>query len=178
MHVGDAHMSADEYVVERVGSREAGVTIITLISGGRCVDLASPLASGDDPTCDQQSDKITAAAAGQTELAEQLKTENAQLLARNKMLANQLRVVQHALAQARADEMDATISSAELDRIGSLQDRISELDAAKHKLTLQRNTAVIEARRLQRDLSATEDALADAERRGAASGSPAGRSSQ
>jgi hypothetical protein len=86
------------------------------------------------------------------------------------MLANQLRVVQQALAQARADEMDATISSAELDRIGSSQDRISELEAASHKLTLERNTAVIEARRLQRDLSATQDALADAERRGAASG--------
>jgi hypothetical protein len=86
------------------------------------------------------------------------------------MLANQLRVVQQALAQARADEMDATISSAELDRIGSLQDRISEFEAASHKLRLERNTAVIEARRLQRDLSATQDALADAERRGAASG--------
>jgi hypothetical protein len=44
--------------------------------------------------------KITAAAAGQTELAEQLKTENAQLLARNRNLVNELRVVQQALAQA------------------------------------------------------------------------------
>jgi hypothetical protein len=83
---------------------------------------------------------------------------------------NAARVVQHALAQARAHEMDGTISSAELDRIGSLQDRISELKAANHKLTLERNTAVIEARRLQRDLSATQDALADTERRGAVSG--------
>jgi hypothetical protein len=116
-----------------------------------------------------RQDKITAAAARQTELAEQLKTENAQLLARNKLLADQLRAVQHALAQARVEEMDGTISSAELDRIGSLQDRISELEAANHKLTLERNTALIEARRLQRDLSATQDALADAERRGAAS---------
>jgi chromosome segregation ATPase len=121
-----------------------------------------------------RQDRITAAAAGQTELAEQLKTENAQLLARNKLLANQLRVVQQALAQARADEMDATMSSAELDRVGSLQDRISELEAANHKLTLERNTALIEARRLQRDLSATQDALADAERRGAASGTLGG----
>jgi hypothetical protein len=117
-----------------------------------------------------RQDRITVAAAGQTELAEQLKTENAQLLARNKLLAGQLRVVQQALAQAQADEMDATMSSAELDRIGSLQDRISELEAANHKLTLERNTALIEARRLQRDLSAAQDALADAERRGAASG--------
>jgi hypothetical protein len=46
------------------------------------------------------------------ELAEQLKIENAQLLARNKMLANQLRIGQQALARARADEMDAMISSA------------------------------------------------------------------
>lgn len=120
-------------------------------------------------------DKITAAAAGQAELAEQLKTENAQLLARNKMLADQLRVVRHALAQARADEMERTVSSVELDRIGALQDRISELEAANHKLTLERNTAVIEARRLQRDLSATQDALADAERRGATSRKAADR---
>jgi hypothetical protein len=70
--------------------------------------------------------------------------------------------------------MDETISSAELDRVGSLQDRICELEAANHKLTLERNTALIEARRLQRDLSATQDALADAERRGAASGSHSG----
>jgi hypothetical protein len=115
-----------------------------------------------------RQDRITAAAAEQTELAEQLKTENAQLLARNRALANQLRVVQQALAQARADEMDATIRSAELDHIGFLQDRICELEAANQKLTMERNTALIEARRLQRDLAATQNALADAERRGTA----------
>jgi hypothetical protein len=116
-----------------------------------------------------RQDKITAAAAGQTELAEQLKTENTQLLARNKSLVNELRVVQKALAQARAEQMDATISSAELDRVGAMQDRISDLEAANQKLTLERNTAVIEARRLQRDLSATQGALAYAERRDASS---------
>jgi hypothetical protein len=117
-----------------------------------------------------RQDRITAAAAGQTELAEQIKTENAQLLARNKTLVNELRVVRQALAQARADQMDATISSAELDRVGAMQDRISDLEAANRKLTLERNTAIIEARRLQRDLSATQAALAAAERRGAPSG--------
>jgi hypothetical protein len=61
--------------------------------------------------------------------------------------------------------MDATMSSAELGRVGSLQDRISELEAANHKLTLERDRALIEAQRLQRDLSATQDALADAARR-------------
>ncbi|MBG0568807.1 hypothetical protein [Actinoplanes aureus] len=110
-------------------------------------------------------DRITAAATGQTEVAEQLKTENAQLLARNKNLVNQLRVVQQALAQARLDQMDATVTSAELDRVGAMQDRISDLESANRKLTLERNTAVIEARRLKRDLSATEAALASAERR-------------
>jgi len=117
-----------------------------------------------------RQDKIAAAAANQTELAEQLKTENAQLLARNKNLVNELRVVQQALAQARADQMDGTISSAELDRIGAMQDRFSDLEAVNQKLTLERNTAIIEARRLQRDLSATQAALASAERRGASSG--------
>jgi hypothetical protein len=112
-----------------------------------------------------RQDRITAAAAGQTELAEQLKTENAQLLSRNKNLVNELRVIQQALAQAREDQMDATISSAELDRIGAMQDRISDLEAANRKLTLERDTAVIEARRLKRDLSATQTALASAERR-------------
>jgi hypothetical protein len=117
-----------------------------------------------------RQDTITAAAAGQTELAEQLKTENAQLLARNKNLVNELHVVQGALARARTDQMDATISSAELDRVGALQDRISDLETANQKLTLERNTANIEARRLKRDLSATQAALASAERRGAPSG--------
>jgi hypothetical protein len=117
-----------------------------------------------------RQDKIAAAAANQTELAEQLKTENAQLLARNKKLVNELRVVQQALAQSRADQMDGTISSAELDRLGAMQDRISDLEAVNQKLTLERNTAIIEARRLQRDLSATQAALASAERRGASSG--------
>jgi hypothetical protein len=111
-----------------------------------------------------RQDRITAAAAGQTKLAEQLKTENAQLLARNKNLVNELRVVQQALAQARTDQMDATISSADLGRVGALQDRISDLETANQKLTLERNTAFIEARRLQRDLSATQAALASAER--------------
>ena len=64
---------------------------------------------------------------------------------------------------------DETISSAELDRVGAMQDRISDLEAANQKLTLERNTAVIEARRLQRDLSATQGALAYAERRDASS---------
>jgi hypothetical protein len=111
-----------------------------------------------------RQDRITAAAAGQTKLAEQLRTENAQLLARNKNLVNELRVVQQALAQARTDQMDATISSADLGRVGALQDRISDLETANQKLTLERNTAFIEARRLQRDLSATQAALASAER--------------
>lgn len=66
--------------------------------------------------------------------------------------------------------MDATISSAELDRVGAMQDRISDLQTANQKLTLERNTAIIEARRLQRDLSATQAALASAERRSAPSG--------
>jgi hypothetical protein len=66
--------------------------------------------------------------------------------------------------------MDATISSAELDRVGAMQDRISGLETANQKLTLERNTAIIEARRLQRDLSATQAALAAAERRAAPSG--------
>lgn len=114
-----------------------------------------------------RQDTITAAAAGQTELAEQLKAENAQLLARNKNLVNELHVVQRALAQARTDQMDGTISSAELDRVGALQDRISDLETANQKLTLERNTANIEARRLKRDLSATQAALASAERRAA-----------
>jgi hypothetical protein len=78
--------------------------------------------------------------------------------------------VQQALAQARTDQMDATINSAELDRVGAMQDRISDLEAANQKLTLERNTAIIEARRLQRDLSATQAALASAERRSAPSG--------
>jgi hypothetical protein len=111
-----------------------------------------------------RQDRITAAAAGQTKLAEQLKTENTQLLARNKNLVNELRVAQQALAQARTDQMDATISSADLGRVGALQDRISDLETANQKLTLERNTAFIEARRLQRDLSATQAALASAER--------------
>lgn len=158
--------------MERTGRQLTNAAIHTLadVHENWLYEHADVKAHADRVRAQIRQDKITAAAAGQTELAEQLKTENAQLLARNKMLANQLRVVQQALAQARADEMDGTISSAELDRIGSLQDRISELEAANHKLTLERNTAVIEARRLQRDLSATQDALADAERRGAASG--------
>lgn len=126
-------------------------------------------ANTDQVRAQIRQDRITAAAAGQTELAEHLKTENVQLLARNKNLVNQLRVVQQALAQARADQMDATISSAELDRIGAMQDRICDLEAANRKLTLERDTAVIEARRLKRDLSATQAALTSAERRSAPS---------
>jgi len=116
-----------------------------------------------------RQDKISAAAAGQTELAEQLKSENAQLLARNKALVGQLHVVQQALAEARADQMNGTIGCAELDRIGAMQDRISDLEAAHRKVTMERDTAVIEGRRLRRDLSATHAALVIAERRSAAS---------
>lgn len=126
-------------------------------------------ANADRVRAQIRQDRITAAAAGQTELAEQLKTENAQLLARNKNLVHELRVVRQALAQARADQMDATISAAELDRIGALQDRICDLEAANRKQTLERDTAVIEARRLKRDLSATQAALTSAERRSAPS---------
>lgn len=122
-------------------------------------------ANADRVRAQIRQDRITAAAAGQTELAEQLKTENAQLLARNKNLVNELCVVQRALAQARADQMDATISATELDCTGAQQDRICDLEAANRKLTLERDTAVIEARRLKRDLSATQAALASAERR-------------
>jgi hypothetical protein len=154
--------------MERTGRQLTNTAIHTLadVHENWLYEHADVKAHADRVRAQIRRDKITAAAAGQTELAEQLKTENAQLLARNRMLANQLHVVQHALAQARADEVDGTVSSAELDRIGTLQDRISELEAASHKLTLERNTAVIEARRLQRDLSATQGALADAERRG------------
>jgi len=154
--------------MERTGQPRTNAAIHTLadVHENWLYEHPDVKARADRVRAQIRHDKITAAAAGQTELAEQLKAENAQLLARNKLLANQLRVVQHTLAQARVDEMEATISSAELDHIGSLQDRISELEAANHKLTLERNTAAIEARQLQRDLSATQDALADAERCG------------
>ena len=107
------------------------------------VDGGDVKAHADRVRAQIRQDRITAAAAGQTGLAEQIKTENAQLLARNKSLVNELRVVRQALAQARADQMDATISSAELDRVGAMQDRISDLEAANRKLTLERNTAII-----------------------------------
>jgi hypothetical protein len=158
--------------MERTGRQltNAAIQVLADVHVNWLYEHAAVKAHADRVRAQIRQDKITAAAAGQTELAEHLKTENAQLLARNKMLVNQLRVVQQALAQSRAYEMDAAISSAELDRIGSLQDRICELEAANRKLTLERNTALIESRRMQRDLSATQDALADAERRSAQSG--------
>jgi hypothetical protein len=158
--------------MERTGRQLTNAAIHSLadVHENWLYEHADVKAHADRVRAQIRQDRITAAAAGQTELAEQIKTENAQLLARNKTLVNELRVVRQALAQARADQMDATISSAELDRVGAMQDRISDLEAANRKLTLERNTAIIEARRLQRDLSATQAALAAAERRGAPSG--------
>jgi hypothetical protein len=157
--------------MERTGRQLTNAAIHTLadVHENWLYEPPDVKANADRVRAQIRQDRITAAAAGQTELAEQLKTENAQLLARNKNLVNELRVVRQALVQARADQMDATIGAAEIDRIGALQDRICELEAANRKLTLERDTAVIEARRLKRDLSATQAALASAERRNAPS---------
>jgi hypothetical protein len=74
--------------MERTGRQLTNAAIHTLadVHENWLYEHADVKAHADRVRAQIRQDRITAAAAGQTELAEQIKTENAQLLARNKSL--------------------------------------------------------------------------------------------
>jgi len=79
--------------------------------------------------------------------------------AEKKMLAGQCVQSSTRCAQVRVEEMDGTIARPKLDRHRLLQDRISELEAANHKLTLERNTGLNRGPANAARLSEPQDAL-------------------
>ncbi len=79
-------------------------------------------------------------------------------------LGAQLKIVQDALAEARANNSNPGNHSHHLDTINDLNEQISDLETSNQTLTMERDTARIETKRAIRDLKATQDALSQSQR--------------